>query len=194
MFYNGHTKTYYSYDAATNTYQVQPVESTKRKKSKKIKSKKAVKQQKIVMEEIESNPQIADDTDSKLNVTFDDGSTINEAASTSSRKDTGKVSPKIHDKPGSDMEDGELTSSSSPTSAESSPSASSTTHDSSGNSDNEEAQVTYPPCIRAVVQSDSRTSTFKNGTLFIIPYTGGTVGSKGKQHIVLLPTPTVEKV
>lgn len=94
----------------------------------------------------------------------------------------------------SDMEEGEI-SSSMPTSAESSPRACSNESKSCEESSEEEnEQANYPPCIRAVVQEALNSSDLKKGSLFLVPYTGGTIGSSGDHHVILLPTESVEEV
>lgn len=95
----------------------------------------------------------------------------------------------------SDMEEGEI-SSSPPTSAVSSPRSCSNEESGLDESSNDSGLLTssYPPCIRAVIQESDDTKEFKKGTLFVIPYTGGTIGSSGSHHAILLNSPTIEKV
>lgn len=51
---------------------------------------------------------------------------------------------------------------------------------------------TYPPCMRIVVK-ETNLSKLKLGTLFLIPYTGGSIGREGN-HNVLIQDINISKV
>ncbi|CAL8121918.1 unnamed protein product [Orchesella dallaii] len=190
LYYNGHTKTYYSYDATTNTYQVhEPVKRKKGNKNKKPKQNKRVDRCASPSSPRPINvPEPAEPDDLMV---IEDGSPIDQRSGSNYSNPSSPVKPH---QTLSDMEEGELSSSNSSNDAELS---SNKSDDSSGDeveSDNGNQQ-TYPPCIRAVVQSalDSDKS-LKKGTLFLVPYTGGTIGCSGSKHAILLPTVSVDKL
>ncbi|GLH03636.1 Angiogenic factor with G patch and FHA domains 1 [Gryllus bimaculatus] len=54
-----------------------------------------------------------------------------------------------------------------------------------------EQAMAWPPCMRIIVK-EANTSHLKVGTLFIVPYTGGTVGREG-DHVFCLPDINVSK-
>lgn len=102
-------------------------------------------------------------------------------------------SPLSAGKLASDVEEGEITSDS-PTSAESSPRSATNESSCDSSGRNGELLHSYPPCIRAVVQSATIGDNLKKGTLFLVPCTGGTIGSSGSHHAVLLPSSSVDEV
>ena len=48
----------------------------------------------------------------------------------------------------------------------------------------------YPPCIRAILIKSSNDD--KLGSLFLIPYTGGSIGANSKKHIIDLEDEDIE--
>ena len=50
----------------------------------------------------------------------------------------------------------------------------------------------YPPCMRIIVK-ETNLPKLKLGTLFFVPYTGGTIGREGS-HSVLIPDINISKV
>ena len=52
-------------------------------------------------------------------------------------------------------------------------------------------QSKYPPCIRAIVQ---KSDVFPIGTLFIIPYTGGNIGSDSKESLICIDDENVSSI
>lgn len=197
LYYNGHTKTFYSYDAATNTYKVHNSttsgDSLKRKK-KKSKVKKQTKHKKVSDDQIDQSEAAAAVAVASPQSPAKDDEELPEDGNPSSPQASSQKSP---GSPPSDMEEGEIS-----TSAESSPNRNQCTNSSdddnessSGeNSDEDTQQNSFPPCIRAVVQESPKSvKCLKKGTLFLVPYTGGSIGSRGSQHALLLPCPSVEK-
>ncbi len=203
LYYNGHTKTFYKYDATTNTYQIHNStasgDSLKRKK-KKSKVKKQTKHKKVSDQTDQSEEAVAVVSSPQSPSKDEDFPPEEDEENPSSPQATTTTSlPKSPGSPPSDMEEGEIS-----TSAESSPNRNQCTNssDSSSGENSEEEenpdtdthQNNFPPCIRAVVQeSPKEVKSLKKGTLFLVPYTGGTIGSRGSQHALLLPCPSVEK-
>lgn len=50
----------------------------------------------------------------------------------------------------------------------------------------------YPPCIRIIVK-ETNLMKLKVGCLFLVPYTGGSLGREG-DHSVLIPDVNISKV
>lgn len=55
-----------------------------------------------------------------------------------------------------------------------------------------ESAKTYPPCMRIIVK-ETNLQKLKIGSLFIVTYTGGSLGREG-DHSVLIPDINISKV
>jgi hypothetical protein len=56
---------------------------------------------------------------------------------------------------------------------------------------NLDLQSKYPPCIRAIVQ---KSDVFPIGTLFIVPYTGGNIGSDPKDSLICIDDESISSI
>ncbi|XP_057333360.1 angiogenic factor with G patch and FHA domains 1 [Microplitis mediator] len=70
--------------------------------------------------------------------------------------------------------------------------ASSSTESSSESTDNEDDAKFYPPCMRIIVK-ETNLQQLKLGSLFIITFTGGSLGREGNGHLVLIPDINISK-
>jgi hypothetical protein len=95
-----------------------------------------------------------------------------------------------------EVEEGELSSSSSVSIIEQeSASDSDESHGTVHLDDEEEFELPQDraPCIRVIV-IESSLPELKKGFLFLVTCMGGTVGRDGSQHIILIPDPIISKV
>ncbi|XP_043464831.1 angiogenic factor with G patch and FHA domains 1 [Leptopilina heterotoma] len=58
------------------------------------------------------------------------------------------------------------------------------TSDENDDDDDRDLAKTYPPCMRIVVK-ETNLSKLKLGTLFLIPYTGGSIGREGNHNVLI---------
>ncbi|XP_074115553.1 angiogenic factor with G patch and FHA domains 1 [Cotesia typhae] len=69
---------------------------------------------------------------------------------------------------------------------------SSSTDSSSESTDNDDIAKNYPPCMRIIVK-ETNLQQVKLGSLFIITFTGGSLGREGADHSVLIPDINISK-
>ncbi|XP_021956302.1 angiogenic factor with G patch and FHA domains 1 isoform X2 [Folsomia candida] len=195
LFYNGHTGVYYTYDADNQKYlfhsQVQLDQNveTVRKKTRKIirkggNEKSVAKQPSPTSNNSTSCSQIGQCVE-KRNI---------HKSKSKVKKSEGLIDANLKESViGEDMEEGELSGSSGCESSTSDASEEEilTSKDHYNSSTDDEEQE-YPPCIRAIVL-ESISSTIRKGSLFLITCMGGTIGSEGLHHTIMLPDPSVEK-
>jgi len=181
LYYNGHTRTYYTIDPETRQYvfhsQLPPLESSKpKKRSKKLNGK-------------ELRDAAVSKSKSEENVESDNEVKVKSSA------------VKVKRPPDADIEEGELSSSSSVSIIEQDPvSDSDASHgtvvlddDEDDDWDKSPASSEHAPCIRAIVL-ESTLAELKKGFLFLVTCTGGTIGREGSEHSILIPDPMISKV
>jgi len=189
LYYNGHTRTYYSYNESRKEYVFHsqlPLETSENKiqdsqTRKKIKLKHRATQTMLKPSKTES-----------VDVEKNRKSRVKNA--------TSRESPA-----GDDIEEGELSSSSGDSDSgsitiieKSEFSDSDVSHgtvDVKSDSSDEETIVKDAPCIRAIIQASvSTTPKLQKGFLFIVTCMGGTIGRDGAHHTIIIPDPNVSKV